>query len=79
MKQKTIYEKFKAIEKLGPVEPVPWEVSRFFAEPEGRLKTLEVFGDQISVGGDFMDLPEARYAIEWFATQLGGNITWTNK
>jgi hypothetical protein len=56
----------------NPAPTPPWEVIRAF----GDSKNFSVVGDQICLGEDYLTLEQARYAIEWFATQLGGQIKW---
>lgn len=69
----TIFEKYKVIQELSPKIKAPWEAFRVT-----NLKTIEVFGDQIALGneGDFVSLEEARKALEFYVTELGGEIKW---
>jgi hypothetical protein len=50
---------------------IPWEVKRTGLDPD-------VYGSQISFtqDGDYLDLDEAREAVAWLVTQLGGKVTW---
>jgi hypothetical protein len=52
---------------------VPWNVWRMFGE---RSKIVTVAGNQASFGEDYGTQEELRYAIEWYADQLGGTIKW---
>ena len=72
-KQKTLLQKYKAIQKIGCSVEVPWAAMRVL---HGESKTLDVWGDQVSLGEDFVSLQEAREAIQFYAEQLGGLILW---
>lgn len=68
----TINERIKEIEKLQKLE-VPWQVSRLGLH-------VSLFGDQIAFtneGGDYVDVMEARQALDWLIEQLGGKVKWS--
>jgi hypothetical protein len=56
---------------------VPWDVYRLL----GTNKKIDICGDQASLAedGDFGDLEEIRYAIQWLADQFGGKVRWEDK
>lgn len=72
MKSKKLIEKYNAIQKIGTKVNTPYEVYCLFKD----LRTLEIFGDQISFGEDYMSLQETRNAVQWIAEQLGGSVEW---
>lgn len=72
-KHKTLFEKFKAIQKVGIEVDIPWEVAHVLA---GEIKTITALGDQVCIGDDYVSLENARKAVTWYATQLGGTIEW---
>jgi hypothetical protein len=53
----------------------PYDVWRFFGT-KTQNGTVTIAGNQASFGEDYGTLPELRAAIEWYADQLGGKITW---
>lgn len=55
-----------------PIE-IPWEVRRFFPD---HFNPLQIYGDQISFGGDFGNIEEVRIALDWLVEQLGGRAKW---
>jgi hypothetical protein len=70
-----LIDKFKAIQKIDQNVEVPWGPMRVFG-----AKQISVWGDQVSLGGtdcDYVYLDEARAAVEWYVTQLGGKVKWT--
>lgn len=69
-----LIDKYVAIQKIGLDVEVPWEVSHVL----GAAKKIMVLGDSVCLGvdTDFCSLAEARAALEWYAQQLGGQITW---
>lgn len=54
---------------------VPYNVWRLFGEKK-KVGYISLAGGQASFGEDYGTLPELRAAIEWYADQLGGKITW---
>jgi hypothetical protein len=73
-KKKTarIIDKYRVIQNMGSAVEVPWEVKRMFP---GQV-TLEVIGNQISFGEDYVYLLEARAGIQFLVEQLGGKVVW---
>jgi hypothetical protein len=68
-----LIDKLKAQEKLV-LDSVPYKVARAFTQPR-----LEVVGDQVCIGEDYLTLDEAREAIAWYVDQLGGKVVWSKK
>lgn len=54
---------------------VPYHVWTLFGE---NAKTIELAGDQASIGCDYKNLTQVRAALQWLAHQFGGHITWKN-
>lgn len=75
-KPQTAFEKYKAIQAIGTEVEVPWDTWRMLSE-KGR--TIYINGNDISLGEDFGTLEEARKAIEFYVTQLGGTVKWSAK
>ena len=73
-KEPLLIEKYKAIQTVGPTKKVPWKLKRFL--PDGGEMEFTVWGTQISMGGDFLELEEAREAASILAAELGGTIKW---
>jgi hypothetical protein len=73
MENKTLIEKFKAIQKIGTEVQVPWEVSHCIQEQQ---RPLSISSDQVCIGEDYVSLDQARAAIAWYVTQLGGKVKW---
>jgi hypothetical protein len=71
---KTVFEKYKAIKAIGYEQQVPWELARFL--PDGSKPQLSIWGSQISLGGDYLELDEARKAVQILVTELGGTVKW---
>jgi hypothetical protein len=65
-------------DRLTTLKPitVPYNVWVVFGED---AKEIRIADDQASFGCDYKTLPELRTAIEWYAEQLGGKITWEKK
>lgn len=70
-KEKKVIE---IIESYKDIE-VPYHVWRLFSE---QAKYISLMGSQASFGEDYASIDELRAAIEWYADQLGGTITWRN-
>lgn len=70
-----LFEKYKAIQEIGEIE-VPHHVWRLFRE---RPYSLQIAGDQVCFGEDFVELREARAAVEWYVKQLGGSVKWARE
>lgn len=66
----TIKERIKQIEKLQEIE-TPFAVRCI-------VGNVTLWGNQIEIGkdNDFASLNEARIALEWLVTQLGGKVKW---
>jgi hypothetical protein len=54
---------------------VPYNVWRMFGS-KNQNGVITLAGGQASFGEDYGTLPELQAAIEWYADQLGGKITW---
>jgi len=74
-KPKTIFQKYKEIQKLDARLKLPWEVKRVLPDGASEVE-LCVLGDQIALGGDFVSLKEMRGAIAILVNELGGVVTW---
>lgn len=68
----TLKEKFDAIQAIGSKVEVPWTIRRAFNGPV----QVEVLGDQVSFGEDYLSFEEARAVAAWFVEQLGGKVSW---
>lgn len=67
-------DKYKKIQKMGNTM-LPYHVWTFFKTETVRPE-LEVTGKEITLGGDYKSLEEARAAIQWLTNELGGTIKW---
>jgi len=66
----------KAVDILitQPDIDIPWEVYAVISDSKIQITFA---GNQLSIGGgDYVELNEARDAIEWFVDQLGGKVRW---
>jgi hypothetical protein len=72
-KSKTAVERMKLIQEVGTVIAPPWNARRLF---QGDNEIHLISGDQISLGEDFLSIPDARSGIEWYVEQLGGTVKW---
>jgi len=63
----------KQLRKYEPIE-VPYKVWACFGP---QSKTIDVAGNQASLGEDYVDLEQLREAIEWYVDQLGGEVEWS--
>lgn len=68
----TLIEKYNAIQAIGSSIETPYEVFCLFKD----FKTMDVIGDQISFGEDYVSLESARSAISFLVEQLGGEVKW---
>jgi len=74
-KRQTLIEKYKAIQKIGIEVEVPYHVWAVF--PNARYnKTVSIMGDEVCLGGDYVTVEGARFAVEWYVQQLGGKVEW---
>lgn len=71
--QETIFQKYKAIQELGTTVEVPMYAWSLFSD---KAFNIEVFGDHVSCGSDYMSMVEARQAVEFFVKQLCGEVKW---
>lgn len=71
-KEKNVLECHEIAKKVAEIAP-PWDVYRLFST---QCKTVQIWGDQISLGEDFASLKECRNAIQWYVEQLGGKVQW---
>jgi hypothetical protein len=70
-------DRFKKIQKLNEkTKSPPWNVGRCFEGEFLRTFGIQVCGDQICLGEDYVSLSEAREAVEWLASELGGEVEW---
>ena len=67
----TLHQMYKNILAVGHSAPVPYDVYKIIGG-----KTLELAGDQVSLGEDFVSMEEARAAVKWYVEQLGGKVKW---
>lgn len=72
-KTKTAIQKYNAIQKIGSQVDVPFDVWRCFREGQN---SIAIMGDQICLGEDYVSIETARAAVEFYVTQLGGEVTW---
>jgi hypothetical protein len=70
---KTLFEKYKAIQKVGTTVEVPYEVWTAFGS---NCRELSISQTDICLGEDYKSLRQARAAIEWYVNQLGGKVKW---
>ncbi len=54
---------------------VPYIVKRAF--PGGLF--VDTAGTQITFGEDYLDILEARLALQWLVEQMGGQVRWDYK
>lgn len=71
-KQRLI-DRFKAVQEMGKEQPLPFDFWRFVGNKQ---RTIGIFGDQLSMGEDYMDLQEVRQAFSKVVAELGGTIKW---
>lgn len=72
-----LYDIYKKTQKLNEKkEEVPYDVWVVFGD---QTKNMEVFGDQLCFGCDYVHLGQARNAIKWYVNQLGGVVVWEDK
>jgi len=71
MKALVIYNKVQKLREKQ--DEVPFSVKRMFREA---YFEIDIVGDQISFGEDYVSLEYARENFEWVIDQLGGKITW---
>lgn len=71
--EKTLIERYQEIQEIGTEVEIPFGVYRVFGGP---MKVISTVGEHISLGEDYVSVGHARGAVSWFATQLGGKITW---
>lgn len=62
---------YNEIQEISKQVKMPWAVNRAFKDFE-----LEIMGDQISFGEDFLTLEEARETLELLTETLGGKVKW---
>lgn len=72
----TAFEKYKAIQAIGTEVEVPFKIWSMFGQQQ---KFISILGNDISLGEDYGDLKAARTAIEFYVTQLGGTVKWSEK
>lgn len=68
----TIKQRLQKIDDLQSVK-TPWHVMRLFGQ-------VQLWGPQISFeqgNSDFVELEEAKQALEWLVEQLGGRVNWS--
>lgn len=68
-KNKKIYEIIKDYKDIE----VPYKVWKLFGR---QAKFIKIAGDQASLAEDFAGCSQIRQALEWYADQFGGKITW---
>lgn len=73
-KPTTALEKFDAIQAIGTVVEVPYDVWRIFVDSQ---RPISIVGTEISLGEDYVSLDKVRDAIEWYVNQFGGTVKWT--
>ena len=52
---------------------LPYGVKCLFPQ---NFKCIEIFGDRISFGEDYVTVEEVREGLEWLAGQFDGKIKW---
>ena len=70
-----LIDKYKAIQEIGAKVEMPYEVYCVFPREHGM--NIEVWGNQICFGEDYVDFDAARKATEWLVDQLGGKVKWS--
>jgi hypothetical protein len=76
MKEQTLIQKYRAIQKIGSEVNIPWQVNHILGCDHQKI---EIFADQVSIGSDSCSLDEAREAVAWYVKQLGGKVEWDNE
>lgn len=71
MKLKEALKKTQEIN--NSINHMPWKVWTCFWEEE---PIVSISGSEVCFGADHKDLSELRNAVEWFASQFGGSVTW---
>lgn len=75
MKSKTLIERYKAIQKVGPDINIPHEVWTVLGgEETGRI--MSIIGTEVCLGCDYVSIEKARLAVAWYVRQLGGTVKW---
>lgn len=70
----TLMQRYLQIQKIGTEVTVPYEVWVCLHE---RPTSLHIIGEQVQLGyGDFVSIEQARAALNWYVTQLGGSVKW---
>lgn len=72
-KPQTLIEKYNAIQAIGSSIETPHEVFCLFKD----FRTMDVVGDQISFGEDYVSLEGARSVLDYLVQQLGGKVEWS--
>ena len=57
-------------------DEIPFHVRRLFRDDSFEI---EIFGDQLCFGEDYVSLKEAREGMEWIVNQLGGKVKWNKR
>lgn len=71
--KKTAFEVFKEVQELNKSQnDTPWYVKRVMPDNF----RIEVLGEQLTFGQDFVTIEEAREALDWFVNELGGTVKW---
>lgn len=73
-KQKNrVIDSFKQIQAVQHRFKLPFDFWRLACES---AKEIEIMGNQITMGQDYLTLEEARGAFDEVVAELGGTITW---
>lgn len=68
-------EVYKQTQKLREEQDeIPWAVKRIFRD--GHFE-IDIVGEQVSCGEDYVQMYELRGAFEFIVEQLGGKIKWS--
>jgi len=78
-------DRFKEVQKINKnAEKVPFHVWTVFpGQDSGGGKSslavhgIEIMGDQINLGGDYVSLKQVREALEYLTDQFGGKVKWS--
>lgn len=74
-KEKTLIERYEAIQKIGTDIDIPHEVWTVLGGEETD-RTVSIMGTQICLGCDYVSIEKARLAVAWYVAQLGGTVKW---
>lgn len=72
-------DEFNIVQESRQNRPkVPFNVWRLFECEHKYLANqgIDITGNQVSLGGDWMDISEAKESFNWLVEQFGGVVLW---